>query len=157
MWFIYCLDFKDLFFKFLFLLVQLRAQRKAATYTPEVIRNLPAAQIKQLTTSAIEMHVLSALQKINFATIRKRDFFHAESIASGLHDIDVTWLDLQQKGFSAISLLQLGYTQEELLLIPKQLDDMGDRTDILELYEKVFEESRQKHGDEDHRTLRLVS
>lgn len=156
-WFVYFLDFKDLFLKFLFLLVQLRAQEKASHYTPEVIRNLPSAEVKRISTSAIELYVLSALQKINFATLRKSDFFHADSLVSGLHDLEITWLDLQQADFTAVSLMELGFSQEELLLIPKELNDMGDRSDILAMYERVVADNKKTYGDNAPETLGYIS
>ena len=156
-WFIYCLDFKDMFFKFLFLLIQLRAQRRAAHYTPDVIKKLSSKEVRRIAVSAIELHVLSALQKIQFATFRKTDFFYSDSLVSGLHELEISWLDLQQAGHSAVSLMELGFSQEELMLIPKQLDDMGDRSDIVALYERVLEERRKSCGDIAEETLRFDS
>lgn len=144
-----------MFFKFLFLLLQLRAQRKAARYDPECIQRLATAEVKSVASSAIELHVLSALQKINFATLRKVDFFHPDSLVTGLHHLEISWLDLQQAGHSAVSLMKLGFTQNELMLIPKQLDDMGDRSDIVALYEQVLEEHKKSLGETAPVTLRF--
>lgn len=152
-WFLYTLDIKDMLLNRFFLIMQLYAQSKATRYNEKYIRTMPAAAIRAMTKSPIELHVLSAVQKINFATLRKNDFFCGNCVKE-LSDLGITWLDLQQVGWDAMSLQSLGFTAEELMKVDAQLDNMGDRSDIQKLFEKSYADTvAAAEGNEDSRDV----
>jgi hypothetical protein len=152
LWFFYTLDLKEMFLNRIFLLLLLYAETKASRYTKAVIRGLASEQVKHIANSPIEFHVLSAVQRIHFATLRKDVFFSGNRIKE-LADLGITWLDLQQMGCTVTSLRNLGFTMEELMKIDKQLDDMGDRSDIQRLYKDFYQQKLAKLGYEHRETL----
>jgi tetratricopeptide (TPR) repeat protein len=152
LWFLYTLDLKEILLSRFFLLLQLYAQAKASGYNKGRIRKLPKNLVRHIANSPIEFHVLSAAQKIHFATMRKEDFFGGKRIKE-LPDLGVTWLDLQQMGFTCASLRALGFSTDELMGVDKELDDMGDRSDIQQLHEDVYSERVKSLGAYDRATL----
>lgn len=156
LWFLYTLDLKELVFKHFFLVLQLHAQSKASTYDLAKIKKLPTRTVMEIVKSPIQFHVLSAAQKIYFATERKEAFFAAGKRYKGLSDIGVSWLDLQQMGFSVDSLRKLGFTTDDLMKVDMQLDDMGDRSDILKMYTDVLAERTKTLGANHKSTLEAL-
>jgi tetratricopeptide (TPR) repeat protein len=152
LWYFYTIDLKDILLSRFFLLLQLYAQAKASRYTKSAIKKMPSDRVRRIADSPIEFHVLSAVQRIHFATLRKKDFFGGKRIKE-LADLDVTWLDLQQMDFTCASLRELGFTTDELMAVDAQLDDMGDRSDIQKLYEDAYNERKSSLGEFDRSTL----
>ncbi|CAE7851403.1 unnamed protein product, partial [Symbiodinium microadriaticum] len=153
-WFLYTLDLKDMLLNRFFLLLQMYAQGRAMTYTEKRIPKLSASRVKNIASSPIEFHVLSAVQRIRFATIRKDAFFSGKRIKN-LSDLEISWLDLQHSGYDVTSLLALGFTVEELMMVDPQLDDMGDRSDIRSLFESAYVEQKAGKGCGDRDTLAM--
>ena len=152
LWFLYTIDIKEILLARFFMLLQLYAQAKASRYTKNAIRKLPDNKVRRVADSPIEFHVLSAMQRIHFATLRKDSFFGGKRIKE-LADLGVTWLDLQQLDFTCASLRALGFTADEMMAVDAQLDDMGDRSDIQKLYEDVYNERKDSLGENDRSTL----
>jgi tetratricopeptide (TPR) repeat protein len=152
-WFLYTMDIKEILLSRLFLLLQLYAQAKAMRYTKEKIKKMTPERIRRIANSPIEFHVLSAVQRIHFATLRKADFFYGGKRIKVLADLGVTWLDLQQMDCTCASLRALGFSSDELMNVDAQLDDMGDRSDIQTLYEDVYLERKRSLGENDRITL----
>lgn len=155
LWFLYTLDVKEILLSKFFLLLQLYAQAKASRYTKAVIMKMPARLVRRVADSPIEFHVLSAVQRIHFATLRKDDFFGGKRITE-LADLEVTWLDLQQMDHTCVTLRALGFSVEELMNVDAQLDDMGDRSDLQKFYEDVYNERKASLGENDRSTLEAL-
>jgi tetratricopeptide (TPR) repeat protein len=153
-WFLYALDLKDLLLNRFFLVLQMYAQGKAMAYTEQRIPRLSDQRVKRIASSPIEFHVLSAVQRIRFATTRKAVFFSGQRIKE-LNDLEVTWLNFQHLGFDVTSLLALGFTVDELMGVDAQLDDMGDRSDIKNLFEKAHSDKLTEKGPADRETLAM--
>lgn len=154
-WFLYTLDVKEILLSRFFLLLQLYAQAKASRYTKNAILKMDAKRVRRIADSPIEFFVLSAVQRIHFATLRKDAFFGGKRIKE-LADLDVTWLDLQQMGHTCVSLRALGFSVDELMAVDAQLDDMGDRSDIQKFYEDVYNERKATLGEEDRSTVEAL-
>lgn len=152
LWFLYTIDIREILLSRFFLLLQLYAQAKAARYTKAAIRKMNPERVRRIANSPIEFHVLSAVQRIHFATLHKEAFFGGKRITE-LADLGVTWLDLQQMDYTCASLRALGFSTDELMNVDAQLDDMGDRSDIQTLYEDVYLERKANLGEKDRSTL----
>jgi hypothetical protein len=153
-WYIYCLDPKEMCLKCIFLILQSYAQEKSLYYTKETIPLLPRDSIKKITNSPIEFYVLSSNQRVNFITLRKFDFLTTSDSVKSLRDLNISWLDLNQAGYDVKSLIKLGYSKSELIYdIVCDLDDMGDRRDIQNLYETVVNDNILTYGHYNINTL----
>lgn len=155
LWFLYTIDIKDIVLARFFLLLQLYAQAKAARYTKTAILKMDAKRVRRIADSPIEFFVLSAVQRIHFATLRKDAFFGGKRIKE-LADLEVTWLDLQQMEHTCVSLRALGFSVDELMAVDAQLDDMGDRSDIQKFYDDVYNERKASLGENDRSTVEAL-
>lgn len=155
LWFLYTLDIMEMMFSKFCLLLQLHAQAKSKQYNSQNISRLSGKQVQRITDSPIEFYVLSAAQKINFAVLRKNEFFHGGAINS-MADLGITWLDLQQAGYNVSSMRAFGFTDDELIRVDAQLDDMGDRTDIKRLFVDVFSHRKELFGESHRDTLQSM-
>ena len=154
-WFLYTLDVKEILLSRFFLLLQLYAQAKASRYTKNAILKMDAKRVRRIADSPIEFFVLSAVQRIHFATLRKDAFFGGKRIKE-LADLEVTWLDLQHMEHTCVSLRALGFSVDELMAVDAQLDDMGDRSDIQKFYEDVYNERKATLDEEDRSTVEAL-